>query len=286
MIICPHCHGNSPDGWENCSRCGKPMHAPSIPGEYRRPQQAMQNEQHKFCPHCKTPAKLDAAQCGYCRYDYRAVPQQPTSNPSHLLPPAVCVNLPISNAPIVQQPAPTPAPQAPGYDPPLSGAPSTPLITLPARSDSSKVVFYTLVASLITLILTVSLCLHHTTEKTNMLTVYAPEAPSANGLPDGGGLFSAHPTPAITPTLHITNGGPVTTILILSDPGGNERYRIMTAPGEHSSREVSPGRYLVYVMSDDPTIHSNSGDAVFREHSSYDAVWAVGPDFGPIHLGD
>ena len=119
-----------------------------------------------------------------------------------------------------------------------------------------------------------------------MLTVSAPEAPSANGLPDGGGLFTAHPTPAITPTLHITNEGPATTILILSNSEGNERYRIATAPGGSSSQEISQGRYLVYLMADDPTIQSNSGDAVFREHSSYDAVWGVGPDVGPIHLGD
>ena len=278
-----------------------PIPAPSIPvndafdmdcQRYRfpasadGPQQALQNEHHKFCPHCKTPADLDAAQCGCCRYDYRAISQQPTSNPTPPQPPAVCVSLPISNAPIVQQPVPTSAPQAPGYDPPLSEAPSTPLITPAARSGTSKVVFYTLVASLITLILTLPLCLRHTTEKTNILTVYAPEAPSANGLPDGGCLFSAHPAPAITPTLHITNAGPVTTILILSDTEGNERYRIVTAPGQSNSQEASPGRYLVYLMSSDPTIQSNSGDAVFREHSSYYAVWAVGPDFGPIHLGD
>ena len=263
-----------------------PIPAPSIPGECQRPQQALQNEQHKFCPHCKTPAALDAAQCGCCRYDYRAISQRPTSNPSPPQPPAVCVSLPISTAPIVQQPVPTPAPQAPAYNPPLSEAPSTPLITPAARSGVSKLIFYTLVASLIALILTVPLCLRHTTEKTNILTAYAPEAPSANGLPDSGGLFSARPAPAITPTLHITNEGPVTTILILSDPEGNERYRIVTAPSGRSSREVSPGRYLVNLMADDPTIQSNSGDAVFREHSSYDAIWGVGPDVGPIHLGD
>jgi len=111
MKICPHCHANSLDGWDKCSRCGMPIAAPSIPvpdpfdkdssrfpASPDGPQQALQNERHKFCPHCKTPAELDAAQCGYCRYDYRTISQQPTSNPSPPQPAAFCVNLPISGS--------------------------------------------------------------------------------------------------------------------------------------------------------------------------------------------
>ena len=29
MNVCPHCHGNSLDGWDICSRCKRPLPAPS-----------------------------------------------------------------------------------------------------------------------------------------------------------------------------------------------------------------------------------------------------------------
>jgi len=102
----------------------------------------------------------------------------------------------------------------------------------------------------------------------------------------GAGLFTQRSSKVEQPTIKVSHRlFDVTLTLELTDIYTGRTFVARTS-GPPTSITVPPGDYRVYVYGDDPTVRPNTGDATFRRHTEYEAVFTSSPFAGRIHLGD
>jgi hypothetical protein len=117
------------------------------------------------------------------------------------------------------------------------------------------------------------------------------QAPGDSGDgPRSAGLFTETVSPTPSPTIAITNLSPVAAELVLTGSNGEE-YSLITESGEHNSLTIPAGDYSARLISADPSVGGNYGDASFHRFRQYDATWVldtVNPYVfgGNLHLGD
>ncbi len=221
------------------------------------------NQPYKVCPHCGQPAVLAMPQCRRCGFVYPTVPMTPERSAA------------VSR-----------------------GRRAAPLLVL-------------LVFALLLIVLGVglsrSLFSRHSsanglvfsnakplsaadsgianapsTPNANSAVTNAPSAPSADS---DTSLFSARSSRTEMPTIHVTNAEVDNMTLTLRDRTGHI-YQAQSRDGHTTTIQVPPGDYSVEVVSSNPEITPNSGDAVFRRFTEYDADFVYSTESTRIHLGD
>jgi hypothetical protein len=132
----------------------------------------------------------------------------------------------------------------------------------------------------------------HRANVESLVSIVQPHKSSPNGLnapssgtSDGAGLFQETESARETPSVTVTDIESDTMTLVLTDASGHS-YVVRSSEGVPATIQVPAGDYTLNISSSDPMVQTNTGDAVFRKHKQYSAVFHHDTDSGPVHLGD